>query len=161
MPTRQRLPYGQLAPLILAHLATYPHLPFTPWELAKVLGHSHGTIRRTLLRLAAAGTLAQTSKRPARFQHTQQPIPHARRDHTGDTRKGHNVSTRYEVGDNDTDIAVIGPHDEGSLWDDEFTSEGRHALLIGNPWATAYAVIGTPDQLRAFVGRAADMVKDL
>lgn len=69
MPTRQRLPYGQLAPLILAHLATYPHLQFTPWELAKVLGLSHGTIRRTLLRLADDGTVSQTSRRPARFQH--------------------------------------------------------------------------------------------
>ena len=69
MPTRQRLPYGQLAPLILAHLATYPHLQFTPWELAKVLGHSHGTIRRILLRLAADDTVCQTSRHPARFQH--------------------------------------------------------------------------------------------
>lgn len=66
---RQRLPYGQLAPLILAHLRTYPHLAFTPWELAKVLGHSHGTIRRTLLRLAASGVVTQTSHQPATFQH--------------------------------------------------------------------------------------------
>jgi DNA-binding IclR family transcriptional regulator len=69
MPTRQRLPHGGLAPLILEHLRTYPHLQFTPWELAKVLGRSHGTIRRTLMRLAEYGTVAQTSCHPARFQH--------------------------------------------------------------------------------------------
>jgi DNA-binding GntR family transcriptional regulator len=70
MPTtRHRLPYGQLTPLILNHLRTYPHLTFTPWELAKVLGHSHGAIRRTLLRLADDGTVDQTSRHPARFQH--------------------------------------------------------------------------------------------
>jgi hypothetical protein len=66
---RQRLPHGQLTPLILAHLRTYPHLSFTPWELAKVLGHSHGTIRRTLLRLAETGVVDQTSQQPAAFQH--------------------------------------------------------------------------------------------
>ncbi|WP_203708512.1 hypothetical protein [Asanoa iriomotensis] len=67
--TRPRLPYGQLKPLILTHLRTYPHLAFTPWELAKVLGRSHGTIRRILLRLAETGEVDQTSQRPARFQH--------------------------------------------------------------------------------------------
>lgn len=66
---RHRLPYGQLAPLILAHLRAHPHLAFTPWELAQVLGHSHGAIRRTLLRLADDGTVTQTSHHPARFQH--------------------------------------------------------------------------------------------
>lgn len=70
MPTtRPRLRYGQLKPLILAHLRTYPHLAFTPWELAKVLGRSHGAIRRMLLRLAATGEVDQTCHRPARFCH--------------------------------------------------------------------------------------------
>jgi DNA-binding IclR family transcriptional regulator len=66
---RQRLPYGQLAAKILAHLHAHPRLSFTPWELAKVLGHSHGTIRRTLLHLAAAGVVDQTSRYPAAFQY--------------------------------------------------------------------------------------------
>lgn len=66
---RPRLPYGQLKPLVLTHLRTHPHLAFTPWELAKVLGRSHGTIRRILLRLAESGEVDQTNKRPARFQH--------------------------------------------------------------------------------------------
>jgi DNA-binding GntR family transcriptional regulator len=66
---RQRLPYGQLAPLVLAHLHAYPDSAFTPWDLSKVLGHSHGTIRRILVRLTAAGTVDQISERPARFRH--------------------------------------------------------------------------------------------
>jgi DNA-binding GntR family transcriptional regulator len=67
--TPHRLPYGQLTPLILGHLRTYPQVSFTPWELARVLGHSHGTIRRILLRLTAAGIVDQTSEHPARFRH--------------------------------------------------------------------------------------------
>jgi hypothetical protein len=34
-----------------------------------VLGHSHGTIRRILVRLTAAGIVDQTSSQPARFRH--------------------------------------------------------------------------------------------
>jgi hypothetical protein len=66
---RRRLPYGQLTPLVLAHLAAYPQASFTPWELGRVLGHSPGTIRRILTGLAAAGAVDQTSARPARFRH--------------------------------------------------------------------------------------------
>jgi DNA-binding IclR family transcriptional regulator len=66
---RRRLPYGQLTPLITAHLRAHPDLAFTPWELARVLGHSHGTIRRILVRLTAAGAVAQTSDQPTRFRH--------------------------------------------------------------------------------------------
>jgi DNA-binding GntR family transcriptional regulator len=66
---RQRLPYGQLTPLVVAHLRAYPDSAFTPWELARVLGHSHGTIRRILMRLTAAGAVDQVSERPARFRH--------------------------------------------------------------------------------------------
>lgn len=66
---RRRLPYGQLTPLVLAHLAAHPHASFTPWELGRVLGHSAGTIRRILTGLAAAGAVNETSTRPARFRH--------------------------------------------------------------------------------------------
>jgi len=67
--TRRRLPYGQLEPMVLAHVAAYPQTSFTPWELSKVLGHSHGTIRRILVRLSAAGAVDQTHEQPARFRH--------------------------------------------------------------------------------------------
>jgi DNA-binding GntR family transcriptional regulator len=66
---RQRLPHGQLTLLIQAHLRAYPDSAFTPWELAKVLGHSHGTIRRILVRLTAAGTVDHVGDRPDRFRH--------------------------------------------------------------------------------------------
>lgn len=66
---RRRLPYGQLTPLVLAHLAAHPEASFTPWELGRVLGHSHGTIRRILAGLVEAGTVEQTSAQPARFRH--------------------------------------------------------------------------------------------
>jgi response regulator of citrate/malate metabolism len=66
---RRRLPYGQLTSLVGAHLAAHPQASFTPWELGRVLGHSHGTIRRILTGLAEAGTVDQTCARPARFRH--------------------------------------------------------------------------------------------
>ena len=55
--------------MILAHLAAYPRTSFTPWELDRVLGHSHGTIRRILVRLSTAGIVDQTHEQPARFRH--------------------------------------------------------------------------------------------
>jgi hypothetical protein len=66
---RQRLPYGQLTPLVQAHLRAHPDLAFTPWELARVLGHSHGTLRRILVCLAAAGTVERICEQPARLRH--------------------------------------------------------------------------------------------
>jgi DNA-binding GntR family transcriptional regulator len=66
---RQRVPYGQLTPLVKAHLRAHPDVAFTPWELGHVLGHSHGTIRRILVRLTAAGTVDLTGEQPARFRH--------------------------------------------------------------------------------------------
>lgn len=63
-----RLPDGQLAPLLLQHMRAHPDLDFSPYELAKVLHRSHGTIRRHLLHLAAAGVVTRTTARPARFQ---------------------------------------------------------------------------------------------
>nr|WP_030500988.1 helix-turn-helix domain-containing protein [Micromonospora purpureochromogenes] len=65
-----RLAAGQLTALVLEHMRTYPHLDFSPYEVAKVLGRSHGTIRRTLLRLTDAGTVTRTQQRPARFRTT-------------------------------------------------------------------------------------------
>ncbi|WP_123601824.1 hypothetical protein [Micromonospora sp. Llam0] len=67
---RSRLADGQLTALVLDHMRTWPHLDFSPYELGTVLGHSHGTIRRTLLRLAEAGTVTRTRQRPARFRIT-------------------------------------------------------------------------------------------
>lgn len=61
---------GQVEQLVLAHLRAYPQLDFSPYELAKALRLSHGTVRRHLLRFAAAGLVRQTTLKPARFQIT-------------------------------------------------------------------------------------------
>jgi hypothetical protein len=42
---------------------------FTPWELGRVLDHSHGPIRRIVLALAAIGAVDRTSAQPTRFRH--------------------------------------------------------------------------------------------
>ena len=64
-----RLPDGQLAVLVLTHLSAHPDTDFSPYELAKVLRRSHGSIRTRLLALAASGQVRRTRTRPARFQH--------------------------------------------------------------------------------------------
>ena len=46
-----RRPDGQVVLLLLAHLRAHPQLDFSPYELAKLLRLSHGTVRRHLLRL--------------------------------------------------------------------------------------------------------------
>jgi len=65
-----RRPDGQVPLLVLGHLHAHPQLDFSPYELAKALRVSHGTIRRHLLRLAAAGRVRRTRLKPARFQIT-------------------------------------------------------------------------------------------
>jgi hypothetical protein len=65
-----RLAPGQLTALVLRHMRTYPDLDFSPYELAKALHRSHGTIRRTLVRLAEVDTVTRTQYRPARFRIT-------------------------------------------------------------------------------------------
>lgn len=63
-----RLPDGQLAVLVLAHLRAHPDADFSPYELAKMLRRSHGSIRTRLLALTASGQVMRTRTRPARFQ---------------------------------------------------------------------------------------------
>ena len=65
---RPRLADGTLAPLLLDHMNTYPDRDFSPYDLAKALGRSHGAIRTRLLALADTGEVVRTRIRPARFQ---------------------------------------------------------------------------------------------
>jgi hypothetical protein len=65
---RMRLADGELAALLLAHLDTYPGRDFSPYDLAKALGHSHGAIRTRLLALADTGEVIRTRVQPARFR---------------------------------------------------------------------------------------------
>ena len=64
-----RLAPGELRALVLAHLRTYPQLDFTPRELSRVLGRSHGAIRAVCARLVEEG-LARRTATPARYQAT-------------------------------------------------------------------------------------------
>jgi hypothetical protein len=65
---RPRLADGALAPLLLDHMNTYPDRDFSPYDLGKVLGRSHGAIRTRLLALANSGDVVRTRIRPARFR---------------------------------------------------------------------------------------------
>lgn len=65
---RPRLAYRGLAPLLLDHMNTYPDRDFSPYDLGKVLGRSHGAIRTRLLKLADTGEVVRTRIRPARFR---------------------------------------------------------------------------------------------
>lgn len=63
---------------------------------------------------------------------------------------------RYEVDDADCNLAIITPDDA-----DDFRlelGEGKYALAIGNPWATAFAVEDTPENLRAFAQRVSKLI---
>jgi len=63
-----RRPDGQIPLLVLTHLTAYPQQDFSPYELARALHASHGTVRRHLLRLAVTGRVRRVQIRPARFQ---------------------------------------------------------------------------------------------
>jgi hypothetical protein len=65
---RPRLANGALAPLLLEHMNRYPDRNFSPYDLAKALGRSHGAIRTRLLALANSGEVVRTRIRPARFR---------------------------------------------------------------------------------------------
>ncbi|MGI5185478.1 hypothetical protein ACQEVZ_55470 [Dactylosporangium sp. CA-152071] len=65
---RPRLADGALAPLLLDHMNTYAGRDFSPYDLAKALGRSHGAIRTRLLALADTGEVVRTRIRPARFR---------------------------------------------------------------------------------------------
>ena len=64
---RPRLAGGELTSLVRRHLQAHPDLDFSPYEVATVLGCSHGTIRRILLRLADSDTVTRTQHEPTRF----------------------------------------------------------------------------------------------
>jgi hypothetical protein len=66
------------------------------------------------------------------------------------------MSPRYELGTAaDTACEVVAPDNPGhTIWDHQRPpAPGVRALVIGNPWASAYAVLGTPAELEQFVTR--------
>ena len=67
-PRPPRLAPGELRALVLTHLQKYPQLDFTPRDLARVLGRSHGAIRAVCGQLVDEGLARRTSSSPARYQ---------------------------------------------------------------------------------------------
>lgn len=65
------------------------------------------------------------------------------------------MSQRYEVGDMTTDLEILGPG--ADLGGNELGS-GAYALVIGDPWASAYAIEGTLEELAEFAQRVTALV---
>ena len=63
---------------------------------------------------------------------------------------GEHMSQRYDIGDSNTDVEIVGP---GTDLGDHELGPGRHALVIGDPWASAYAIEGSLKELREFAQR--------
>lgn len=71
------------------------------------------------------------------------------------------MSLRYEVcAADETPIYVLTPEQDP---DDHGVdlSHGAHAVVIGDPGSSAFAVTGTPTQLRAFAARIAAATNSL
>ncbi len=69
------------------------------------------------------------------------------------------MSARYEVARVSDSINLDVLSGTGAEeWDDEGDLEpGERVLVIGDPWASAYAVVGTADELRQFATRLLDL----
>jgi hypothetical protein len=70
------------------------------------------------------------------------------------------MSARYEVSAaGSTSAYVVGPGTEEA--DVLELGSGESALVIGDPGASAYAVTGTPAELRLFLARLSDALSNL
>lgn len=72
------------------------------------------------------------------------------------------MSQRYECGWwDETGLAIVTTlADAEDRHLDEDFEPGMNILVIGDPWASAYAVFGPPEGLRQFVRRLSDFVED-
>jgi hypothetical protein len=62
------------------------------------------------------------------------------------------------VDSSDAELEVLTPDDDPA--DHGFDpDEGNYALVIGNPWASAFAIEGSPEDLRAFTSRLSALVR--
>lgn len=59
------------------------------------------------------------------------------------------MTTCYEVSQG-VQVRFAGPDDEELQQNAELSTGGRHALVVGYPWTSAYAVVGTPEELCQF-----------
>lgn len=63
--------------------------------------------------------------------------------------------------DPETTFIVLDGPDEGEFWDDEVPANGRHVLLVGEPWGHAcHAVVGTLAQLQSYARRITQAVSN-
>jgi len=69
-PRRTPLPAGQLRAAVLGHLRKFPHLDFSPHELAKALNRprSRSAIAAACRRLVELGDAVRTQEREQRYQ---------------------------------------------------------------------------------------------
>jgi hypothetical protein len=70
------------------------------------------------------------------------------------------MTRRYETATADCDLRVI-PSDTAEDAGLEDVPPGSYALIIGNPWASAFAVIGPPEDLLRFASKIADTVQGI
>ncbi len=65
------------------------------------------------------------------------------------------MSERYELDDADTPLQLVSA---GAELGEEVIPAGSYALVIGNPWSSAFAVVGTAHQLDHFLARAREVL---
>lgn len=70
------------------------------------------------------------------------------------------MAPRYEYSDANPEVVVLAPYDADDWYDfyedfpvEEAVADGTHALVIGNPYASAYAIFGTLDELARLTGQ--------
>ncbi|MCT9080484.1 hypothetical protein [Streptomyces fulvoviolaceus] len=68
------------------------------------------------------------------------------------------MSERYEVDTVNCDLKIIASGVEPGECALEVSS-GDYALVIGDSWASGFAVVGSPEDLRACVGRISILVR--
>ncbi|MEV4116155.1 hypothetical protein [Nonomuraea sp. NPDC049695] len=68
------------------------------------------------------------------------------------------MSKRYEVDDAATDLQILTPHDDPDEHHLDIESD-MYALVIGNPWSSAFAIAGSPEDLREFGQRVSDLIQ--
>ena len=68
------------------------------------------------------------------------------------------MSKRYEVDNATTHLEIITPDDDPDTHGLEL-DDGRYALMIGNPWSSAFAIAGSPEDIREFSRRVSELVE--
>jgi hypothetical protein len=71
-------------------------------------------------------------------------------------RKGKHMSQRYQIGDSNAELEIVGP---GTDLGQDQLGPARYALVIGDPWASAYVIEGSPAELREFARRVTALVE--